>query len=125
KLDWRGLDGFSTAAVGDLTSGGNVRVCLYDGGTLAGSAIAPGGGTCGKKPCWKASPDGFSYADARKATGVQTVRLSTSGGGTASVTGRGPALGMPTALSGGPVTVQLVSDAECWTTTPGLNTLRR
>jgi len=41
------------------------------------------------------------------------------------VTGRGPALGMPISLSGGPVTIQVVSDAECWTTTPGLNTLRR
>jgi hypothetical protein len=64
KLDWRGLDGFTSAAVGNPTMGASMRVCLYDGATLVGSAIAPGGGTCGKKPCWKATADGFTYGAA-------------------------------------------------------------
>jgi hypothetical protein len=32
---------------------------------------------------------------------------------------------MPTSLSGSPVTVQLVSDAECWSTTLGLGAVGR
>jgi hypothetical protein len=124
KLDWRGLDGFTTAAVGDPTAGTSVRVCLYDGATLVGSAIASGGGTCGKKPCWKATGNGFTYADAKKSTGVQTARLSTSGSGAANVAGRGPALGMPTQL-GGALTTQLVSDTDCWSSTLNLGGVGR
>ena len=124
KLAWRGLDGFTAAAVGDPTAGASARVCLYDGAALVGSAIAPGGGTCGKKPCWKATGAGFAYADAKKSTGVQTVRLSTSGSGDANVAGRGPALGMPMQLEGA-LTTQLVSDGDCWSSTLNLNGIGR
>jgi len=71
--------------------------------------------TCGKKPCWKAAGDGFTYADAKRSTGVQSVRLTTGTSGAASVTGRGPALGISTQPTGS-FTLQLVSDTDCWTT---------
>jgi hypothetical protein len=115
KLDWRGLDGFTTAAVGDPSAGASVRVCLYDDAMLIGSATAPGGGTCGKKPCWKAAGDGFAYADAKRSTGVQSVRLTTGTSGAANVVGRGAALGIATQPTGS-FTMQLVSDTDCWTT---------
>jgi hypothetical protein len=104
------------------------RVCLYDSSANPQPLMemdVPPGGTCGTKPCWKASgTTGFGFkSKAGTATGLTALKLKAGAAGKAQVQakGKGVNLPMPTLGLGLPVTVQLlikdVSSTECWQTT--------
>src|SRR5262249_40011063 len=96
------------------------RLCLYDGTpALIASVLAPGGGRCGRKPCWSATRTGFHYADARAATGVADATLANSANGTTfKLAGKGASVGAPALPASTPLTAQLVNgDGACWTAT--------
>jgi hypothetical protein len=119
RLVWRAAAS-GGPALADPTATATYALCLYDGtGNLVGSALAPAGTTCGRKPCWSATSSGFRYADARRAaTGVRRISLGTSARGTiASVDAGGVRAGVPVLpLATMPLTAQLVgTDGACWT----------
>lgn len=86
KVGWRGV---TPLGFNPLTSD-DVGVCLFADGTPVLRAIAPAGGSCAGRPCWKGrpgvavsyldkerSPDGISKLQA-KASMVKTVASGTS-----------------------------------------------
>lgn len=93
-----------------------MRICLYDGAakTFAGGVIAPAGGTCAGKPCWKSlGTRGFKYGDKLLTpTGVDGIMLLTGAAGKAKIVARAKGLPLdPPALPfAGPVLVQLSID---------------
>jgi CSLREA domain-containing protein len=101
-------------------------LCLYDGdGGVPFEFAAPAGGTCGDRPCWKATSSGFTYADHQSfyPDGVRKVVLA--GGevaGKAKITLKAsrfvPGRGLPLPVVA-PVRAQLLrSDlATCWDAT--------
>ncbi|MBY0276359.1 hypothetical protein K2Z84_13520 [Candidatus Binatia bacterium] len=117
-LGWKWLAGDATtlADLGDPTSGSNVRICVYDGASAAFAAgvIAPAGGTCAGKPCWKSlGAKGFKYADKLLTpTGIDGITLLTGAAGKAKIVARAKGLPLdPPALPfAGPVLVQLSID---------------
>src|SRR5262249_26847251 len=59
-LKWTG----ATPLGFDPTTADDIGLCLYLGGHRAFRAIAPAGGTCRGKPCWRGAPGvGFRYRD--------------------------------------------------------------
>jgi len=67
---------------GDPVSGGtDILICVYANNAFVARFTAPGGGTCGAAPCWKAiGTKGYSYKDASATNnGLQKVQLK--GGG--------------------------------------------
>jgi Tol biopolymer transport system component len=113
---WIAGDATSIADLGDPLNGGNVRICLYDGpaATFASGAIAPAGGTCAGKPCWKSlGAKGFKYGDkVLTPTGVDGITLLTGAAGKAKIVARakGVPLDPPALPFTGPVLVQLSID---------------
>jgi hypothetical protein len=104
------------------------RVCLYDSSgssqPLMETTILPEG-TCGTRPCWRASgTGGFSYKN-RDGTpdGVTRMKLRAGVTGAASVSVKGKGVNLPLPPLGLtlPVTVQLVIGdgvtTDCWQTT--------
>jgi hypothetical protein len=130
QFKWKWAKGAATA-VTDFKDpvGGSAtyRVCVYDGSArpqpLMEMDVLPGG-TCGTKPCWKASgTTGFSFANkVGTTTGLTSMKLKAGSAGKAQVqaAGKGASLPMPTLGLTLPVTVQfLAKDAlstECWQT---------
>ncbi len=127
RLAWKWLRGDTTPAdLGDPIAGGtSFTLCAYD--TTAGlpdrvlRAVAPGGGTCHGKPCWKpVSTIGVKYAD-RDLTpdGVLGITARSGAGGRARIVvkAKGDRLTMPALpLAQSPrVVVQLVATTgACW-----------
>ena len=101
---------------GDPATADAVRLCIYDGASpvFVAGAIAPAGGTCDGKACWKERPTkGFQYkSKALTPDGMQKVKLSAGDAGKAKVAAaaRGEALGAPALPLTGPVLAQLSSD---------------
>jgi DNA-binding beta-propeller fold protein YncE len=131
QLKWKWAKGAATT-VTDFKDpvGGSATysVCVYDGSTNSQPLMdmgVPPGGTCGTKPCWKASgKTGFSFTNKVGTTsGLTTMKLKAGGAGKAQLqaAGKGANLPMPTLGLTLPVTVQLVindlSSTECWQTT--------
>ncbi len=113
RLVWRWKA--SNAVAVDLTPRAAYALCVYDGAGLVASALAPTGTTCGRKPCWRATGNGFRYSDKRASTGVTRATVSSRG---ASLAARGPTLGVPILPVAMPLTVELVNgDGTCWTST--------
>lgn len=80
------------------------------------------GGTCGTRPCWKASSTGFKYNDpATAADGVRTILLKSGAAerARANVKGNGAGLTMPALGLTTPVTARLVriGTPACWEST--------
>ena len=52
---WQPGDATLVSDFGDPVNGSDVRVCIYDGASpsFVAGTIAPAGGTCAGKPCWK------------------------------------------------------------------------
>jgi predicted acyl esterase len=129
RLAWRYRDAGAPdpSGLGDPRADTSLRLCLYDGDALVGSALAPAGGTCGRRACWTRTSTGFRYIDRRAATGVRSLGLEVAPGRHTTLTldARGGHAAVPSMpLAGGPVTAQLVSDAgACWSVT--FPTLRR
>jgi cysteine-rich repeat protein len=107
------LDFGNPAEVTDLT------LCVFDEDGLVVSTTAPAAGTCGRAPCWKATPKGFSYSD-REATpeGLRKLSLRPGAAGKARIraSARGAALGLPALGLEGEVQVRLQRSGgpACW-----------
>jgi predicted acyl esterase len=116
RIDWRWKND-APAEFDDPTDSASYAFCIYQDDTLVGSALAPGGGTCGKGPCWKAAAGGFRYADPKRAsTGVRSVSLVNRHGASVAFVAGGVHTGLPALpLGSGAVTAQLwSSDGRCW-----------
>jgi hypothetical protein len=116
RIDWRWKND-APAEFDDPTDSASYAFCIYQGDTLVGSALAPGGGTCGKGACWKAAAGGFRYADPKRAsTGVRSVSLVNRHGASVAFVAGGVHAGLPALpLGSGAVTAQLrSSDGRCW-----------
>jgi len=147
KLVWKWLDGAATtvAEFGDPVGGtAGYALCVYDdagdGPELVMHTVAPAGGTCGNgRPCWRTrgrqATTGFRYSNTRApSNGLVSVNLMQGGDGKAAITvsGRGPALGMPPGagarlLEQSPsVVVQLVraDGGPCWEASYGAPAVR-
>ncbi|HEV7735161.1 MAG TPA: hypothetical protein VGR62_23525 [Candidatus Binatia bacterium] len=113
---WNKGEGTVTADFGDPRTTSNVRLCLYDGParTLIAGAIAPAGGTCAGKACWKATgTKGFQYANkVGTPSGLQVLKLKAGTAGKAAVAakGKGMLVDVPPLPVTGPVLVQLSAD---------------
>ncbi len=88
---WKWNKGAATdvADFGDPLTSANARLCIYDGPsrTLVAGAIAPAGGLCAGKPCWKPTgTKGFVYKDKlRTPSGIQVLKLKAGDAGKAVV----------------------------------------
>ena len=86
------------------------------------TTVAPAGGTCAGKPCWKPSGAGFKYGD-KELTPDGLSKISLKPGAAAkakiSVGGKSTNLPMPALPLTTPVKVQLgrSDGALCWETT--------
>ncbi len=108
---------------GDPLNTTGYTLCVYDSSVHAQPlilAMAPAGGTCLGKPCWKTVKNGYRYKDKELTPdGVQFI-LEKSGIATKSkviVKGKGANLGMTTLPLTTPVTVQFKrtdAPATCW-----------
>lgn len=130
RFTWRWGKGEATtiADFGDPVAGSaTYRVCVYDESASPQPLLdfgVVGAGTCGTKPCWKATSKGFSYRDKYAASdGIKALQLRSGDTGKAKVQakGTGPEMqlqGLPMTL---PVRVQLQIDdgvtVECWEST--------
>jgi hypothetical protein len=125
QLIWRWVTGEATALgdFGDPLSSESYALCLYDGDGPAAprmsAALAPAGGTCAGRPCWKpAGTKGFGYNDRnRTPSGMLRLVLKSGDDGRARVIakGKGLQLEMPPLPLPLPVRVQLQSTSgECW-----------
>jgi len=127
-LAWKWSQGAATSfpELGDPIAGTTrYTLCVYDKTAGAWSlkleAALPAGGTCARKPCWKArGTAGLRYGD-RDATpdGIYQAALKAGAEGQASVKvkAKGTHLAMPTLplAQDTTITVQLVSsDGICW-----------
>jgi cysteine-rich repeat protein len=127
-LKWKWSKGQATtlADFGNPMTTDGYALCVYDESgpapaTLLGAPI-PAGGACGSKPCWKATGNGFKYADKSGAvaglTGI-TLKSGVQGRASVQVKGKGANLpfgSLPQTLPV-PLTVQLRRDGKCWAAT--------
>ncbi|MFM7142524.1 MAG: M60 family metallopeptidase, partial [Alphaproteobacteria bacterium] len=82
RLTWTWDKGTATLAeFGAPDATGTTTICAYDDRGLVESAIVPPAGTCGTKPCWKASKSNYSYAD-KAGTRDGVVKLKLAGSAT-------------------------------------------
>ena len=129
QLKWKWAQGATTgvAELGNPVSGDTgYTFCVYDwsAGTpqVVSTLVVPPGGTCGGKPCWKATSQGFTYTDKTLAhDGVKQLKLRAGAAGKAQMTlqAKGANLGLaPGALpltQSPNVTAQLTNTAgSCW-----------
>lgn len=105
---------------GDPTTTTYYDLCVYDGSSqLVMTASVPPGGFCGKKPCWKPTKRGFTYANKTLVPdGVQQLVLSDGAvAGKAKIVakGNGVNVDMPALPLLVPLRVQLKNTAGvCW-----------
>lgn len=123
---WRSTTGLAKLGLGSPTSTTSYDVCIYapsdDGESAALVAALPGGGTCGTRPCWTETDDGFDYLNADASPdGLSRARfrIGIADEGRILLRGRGPNLRTPAMPLGTPLTVQLRRrDAPaCWEST--------
>jgi hypothetical protein len=129
QLTWKwNRGGTALVEFGDpVHSSATYRVCLYD---ASGSpqplleAHVPPGGTCGTKPCWRATTTSFSYRNnVGDPDGIIKLMLKAGVAGRAKVqaAAKGVNLQTPALPLTLPVTAQLVIDdgvsSQCWQTT--------
>jgi hypothetical protein len=129
-LVWKWVKGGATAAgdYGDPLTTTGYTLCVYDASANAQPlllAMAPPGGTCAGKPCWKAIAGGFKYKDKDLTPDGLSFLLEKAGAAKkakAIVKGKGANLGVPALPLTIPVTVQLERNDDpsiCWTATYG------
>jgi hypothetical protein len=120
SLGWQWKHGTVTPGdLGDPVHGTDYALCLYDQ-TPAHTLVlnVPAGGTCGTKPCWKATGSGFKYAN--KSGGPDGVvkavlKAGTASAGVLAVKAKGGSLNIPGMPLTVPVAVQLRNGAGgCW-----------
>jgi hypothetical protein len=127
KLKWRWTSSaaVATSDFGDPAATTDYRLCIYDASGEGWSALAPAGGTCGGRPCWKALGSvGFRYGD-RDALpdGLTKMLLAAGTVGRARIQVRGGTanLPLPSLPFTTPVRVQLqrADGGACWEATYG------
>ena len=131
KLIFRWLHGAATTSgdLGDPSTSTTYAVCVYEDTegtpTKVLDAVAPVGGLCGSRDCWKRlgplPPSGWNYTD-RNATphGLTKIVVKAGGAGSAKLLakGKGGRVAPPALPLTLPVAVQVVnSDGTCWTAT--------
>ena len=97
-------------------------MCLYDSRDPVGLLrewVAPAGGVCAGKACWKQRGErGYTYRDRTgSATGLRSLRLITSASGELKIRLKGHGLGLylPPMPLDVPLTLQLqATNGECW-----------
>lgn len=123
---WRSTTGLAKFDFGSPTSSTSYDVCVYapsdNGESAALVAALPGGGTCGSRPCWTETNDGFEYLNAQASPdGLSRARFRTgiADQGRILLKGRGPNLRTPTMPLSTPLTVQLRrhDGGACWAST--------
>jgi hypothetical protein len=98
-------------------------LCLFalPSGDLLTHARAPGGESCGGRPCWGVRGSGFRYSDRERSHGgLRKITLAAGGTGRvrARVEASGPVLALPALPLQLPLGVQLVADGgACWEAT--------
>lgn len=97
KITWKWVKGTATslAELGDPSTTNNFLLCIYDGTEAPVlRLLVPAGGTCGKKPCWKAGEKGYSYTKKGALPGKVklTVGKQTTGSANMAVQGSGASL---------------------------------
>jgi len=124
-MSWGWAKGAATM-IGDFgtpTLTTDYRLCVYDGAdVLIMNMLAPAGGVCDGKPCWKATRLGFRYKNkAALPNGIRTISLASGIAGKARITirGKGSSLMIPTlplVQTPNPVRVMLINDetSACW-----------
>lgn len=127
-LLWKYVKGAATvtADFGDPLTATGYSLCVYDSSANAQPlmlAMAPPGGTCAGKPCWKTIKGGFKYKDKELTPdGLQFIleKSGIAGKSKLIVKGKGANLGMTTLPLTTPVTVQLKRNdtpTTCWQAT--------
>jgi hypothetical protein len=131
QVKWKWSRGAATtvADFGNPVTGTPVyKLCVYDTSVRPQPLMdldVPPGGTCGTKPCWKATgTKGYAYRNkAALPDGITSVKLKMGIVGKAKVqaVGKGDPLPLPSLPLTLPVTVQLVlqdgATNRCWQTT--------
>ncbi len=130
-VKWKWPTGAATtgAELGDPTAGSGVTFCVFDESgttpTLAFRATVPAGGTCGSRPCWKATGGGYRFTnDAATGDGIRSLTMHAGAAGKARMTlaGKGAGLsgraaGLPAPPLGLPLRAQLqVDGGACFET---------
>jgi hypothetical protein len=115
---WKG-SAVSPQVIGDPLRTDHM-LCLYDAHSGSQVALlaasAPGGGRCGRKPCWRLlDGSGFRYRDRlRTPHGLDRIVLR-GPGAQLRVVGKGARLATPSLPLQPPVVVQLVTaSGACW-----------
>jgi phospholipase C len=123
KFKWVSSGTVAVSDFGSPTTTTDYILCLYDANGEKLSARTPADGTCGTKPCWKASGSvGFKYKDKDGTPdGVtkETLKAGDPGHGKVQVKGAGANLQLPTLPLTSPVRVQVRqnSSSTCWDAT--------
>jgi hypothetical protein len=133
KIVWKWLKGNAAlSAFGNPVTSDSYALCIYDSSNQTiFSADAPAGGTCGSRPCWKATTTSFKYKDSLATPNGLTKILLKSGttdNAKLVVKGKGGTLTLPTLPITGqvPLRVQLQRvGAGCFESTYDLTTLVR
>jgi hypothetical protein len=97
-------------------------VCVYDGtGALIVNLLAPAGGTCSGKPCWKVTSNSIQYKDKlASSNGLKSIKIKSGAAGKtlAKVQAKTANFAMPTLPLNqtSPVKVQLINNtnSSCW-----------
>lgn len=126
SLAWKWTKGQATLKVdfGDPTTSTNYVLCIYDHAAgipnRALTAQIPAGGTCGGRPCWRATTRGFKYVDKTASQdGILSLTLKEGleGAPAIGIKGKGGNLDMPTLplAQDTSVVVQIKNNAGfCW-----------
>ena len=123
-LQWKWQRG-PASPFGDPVHADDYVLCVYgdaDGAApLIVQAVAPAGGTCGSRACWKPTGTGVKCADVdRSPEGMSSVALGATAGGEGKIVvkARGTNFGPPALPVTPPIKVQLQgAHGVCWETT--------
>lgn len=87
KFQWKAGSATTLLDFNDpLTAGETYSWCLYDDGALVRGSDVPSAGTCGTKPCWKATgTKGFQFKGDKEINGVAQIKLKEGVDGKAQV----------------------------------------
>jgi hypothetical protein len=121
SVSWSWGKGAATARGdwGDPRKTTDYALCVYDvTSSLRMRLRADAGGTCRKKPCWKATRRGYEYVGTTHAPdGVEELALESGGQGKARIVLTAKGVGVPLPSLVGllaPVRVQLQGNGRCW-----------
>lgn len=133
KWSWTARAAVPVTDFGDPVTSTNYLMCVYDASGVRLESMAPGGNSCGGRPCWKSRATGYQYKNKDLTPdGIFKIRLRAGDAGFAQVgvQAKGANIGVPAPPFVLPVTVQLIrTDGDpCWSavmTAPATNAADR